>query len=138
MNNMKSTVPEFGAGDLASALNSLLGSLLPGGLGITDILNQIDKLLNCLDTVCAAQDPYYYNDLSYITSDVNSLYTDMGLVSGGPNNGKFDYATLYSSLGMDAGQITAINSTIGLVDQQKERAQTAIKDTLSAFKSSLF
>jgi len=138
INDMKVSVPEFGAADLASKLNSILGNLLPGGQGITDILNQVDKLLNCLDAICSVQDPYYYDDLNYITNDVNSLYTDMGLISGGPNNGKFDYDALYTSLGMDINQITAINSTINLVDQQKERAQNAIKNTLTVFKSSLF
>lgn len=135
LSGLSAGTQEFGAGDLASTLNSLLGSLLPGGKGITDILNQIDKLLNCLDSVCAAQDPYYYNDLSYMTSDVNSLYSDMGLISGGPNNGKFDYDSFYSSVGMTTDQVYAINTTMLTVDEQKARAKTAIDDTLTAIKT---
>lgn len=127
--------PEFGLGDLASALNSLLGGLLPGGKSITGILNQIDKMLNCLDSVCAVKDPTYYGDLTSITSDVDSLYTDMNLISGGPNNGKFDYSSFYSSLGLQPGQIAAVDSTIQVVDAQKLRAKTAINDTFNAVRS---
>lgn len=135
LSGLSAGTQEFGAGDLASTLNSLLGSLLPGGKSITDILNQIDKLLTCLDSVCAAQDPTYYGDLSYMTNDVNSLYTDMNLISGGPNNGKFDYASFYSSMGMQPGEIAAIDTTILTVDEQKVRAKLAIDETFNAVRS---
>lgn len=135
ISGLKAGTPEFAAGDIGSTINSLLGGLLPGGLGITEILNNIDKLLNCLNSVCAAQDPYYYNDLTFMTNEVNGLYSDMGLVSGGPNNGKFDYDTLYSSVGMTPDQITAINSTVNVVDEQKAFAKKSIDDTLKNIKS---
>jgi len=138
VDSLKLTVPEFGAGALASLINQLLNGVgIPGGDMLSALLAKADKLINCLAEVCVAGDPGYSGRLTLITNDLDNLYTDLNVVGDplSPNYGKFDYDTLYSSVGMSTEQQAKINRTIVGVDAAKTNAKKAISNSISSIKT---
>jgi len=136
--SLQSTVPEFGAGALASLINQLLNGVgIPGGDMLSALLAKADTLINCLSEVCVAGDPGYSGRLTLITNDLDNLYTDLNVVGNplSPNYGKFDYDTLYGSIGMSAEQQAKVKRTTAGIDTSKANAKTAIGNSISAIKT---
>lgn len=138
IDNLASLFPEFGAGNIADYINSLLGGFgIPGGDLLSDLLKQADQLIQCLSALCAAVDPSYVGGLNDITTDLQGLYEDLNIVDspGDPNYGKFDYNTLYSAVGLNQTQIDALNNVQGTIGEQKSGAIDAVKKSIDAVKT---
>jgi hypothetical protein len=132
INDLTPSFPEFGAGGIADGLNSLLSGVgIPGGANISDILSKADELANCLAALCG---PAYSGDVTDITNDLNSLYSELNIIDSGPNKGKFDFATFYTASGLSSSQQTAINTVTNSIGSQKQGATTAITNSINSVK----
>jgi hypothetical protein len=132
ISDLTPSFPEFGAGGIADGLNSLLSGVgFPGGANISDILNKADQLANCLAALCG---PAYSGDVTDITNDLNSLYSELNIIDSGPNKGKFDFATFYTASGLSSSQQTAINTVTNSIGSQKQGANTAITNSINSVK----
>ncbi len=133
------SIPEFGASDFGSLIDNLLKALpgLPGGDIISDLLAQADKLLECLNGLCALQDPSYYGDLTRMTDDLQGLYDDLNLNDNplDPDYGTFKYEVVYANAGMHPDHITAINNTKTRLNDSKNAGVTAVENTKSAIQT---
>jgi hypothetical protein len=129
-------LPEFGAGSIADAINTVMNGIgMPGGDNLTDIMQNADKLLNCLDSICALEDPFYQDKVTSITNDLDVLYSDMGLIYDGDTRGSFDFDAVYARVGLDSNQQGAINSVKGSFQTQKNDALTAVNNSIDAIKN---
>lgn len=127
--------PEFGASSLANAINDLLsGASIPGGDTLAALLAKADDLLNCLSALCATVDPSYIGDLDDISDDLQGLYDDLNLIDTGPNKGKFDYTTFFSTAGLTAAQENAITTVTSSIDSQKAGAVDAVQSSIDKVK----
>lgn len=138
INELLSGVPEFGAGKIASQINSLLNGLsLPGGDALSALLQKADQLLDCLSSLCAAQDPTYAAPLSEATNDLNNLYTDLNIIDNplSPDYGKFNYTSFYNNIGLTSSQSSALNLVTTNIDNQKSSSVDAVKNSVDKIKS---
>jgi len=130
--------PEFSAGGLGSLVDKLLNALpgMPGGDKISDLLALADKLLECLNSGCAAVDPSYIPSLSSKTDELQAVYTDLGIIDdpNDPNYGKFDYSAMYNDLGLSTGEIGNITSVKTGINASKDAGIDAIAKTTDAMK----
>jgi len=139
INNFGTTTPEFGASNIASAMNQVLSSLIPGGSGLADILKSANMLLECLSSACATVDPSYIGGLEYIDNDLSSITTSMGLIDNpsSPKFGQMDYDAIYDTVGMTPSQRIAISSVTETIDGQRLRAKASIDQSIAAVKSQI-
>jgi hypothetical protein len=132
INDLTPSFPEFGAGGIADGLNSLLSGVgIPGGANISDLLDKADKLANCLSALCG---PAYSGDVTDITNDLNSLYSELNIIDSGPNKGKFDFDYFYTASGLSASQQHSLSIVTSSIGEQKRGATTAITNSLNAVK----
>lgn len=137
IDDLLSSIPEFGAAKIADAINSLLDGVgLPGGDLLSELLKKADKLLNCLSALCAAEDSSYTGNLSDISTDLQGLYDDLNIVDNplSSNYGKFDYTSFYNNIGLTSTQQNTINNVTSVISTQKLGAQTAINNSIDAVK----
>jgi hypothetical protein len=138
VNGFDLSFPEFGVGNFGSLIDKLLDGIpgAPGGDKISELLAKADKLLNCLSSACAAQDPTYIGDLTQKSAELQQTYDDLGLIDDplDPNYGKFDYDAMYNDLGMSTQEIDAINSVKSSVNGSKDDGMDAISKTTDAIK----
>ena len=139
VNDLDATMPEFGVGNLGSLIDKILDALpgLPGGDKISELLAAADKLLNCMSSLCAAQDPSYIGDLSDKTDELNDLYADLNVVDdpNDPSYGQFDYESLYNDAGMTASQKDAIDKVKGSINDQKDLSVTSVDDASKSIQN---
>jgi hypothetical protein len=132
INDLTPSFPEFGAAGIADGLNDLLSGVgLPGGGNISDILSKADELANCLAALCG---PGYSGDVTEITNDLNSIYSDLNIIDSGPNKGKFDFNSFYTASGLSSSQQSAINTVTNSIGNQKKGATTAITNSINSVK----
>jgi len=138
INSLDLGFPEFGMSGLGSLIDKLLDALpgLPGGDTIADLLALADKLLECLNNACAAQDPSYIGDLSDMTDDLNDLYTDLNVVDdpNDPSYGKFDYSKLYNDAGLSTSEIGAIDTVKDGINASKDDGVNAVDNAAKAIQ----
>jgi len=139
VNGLDATMPEFGVGNLGSLIDKILDAVpgLPGGDKISELLAAADKLLNCMSSLCAAQDPSYIGDLSDKTDELNDLYADLNVVDdpNDPNYGKFDYESLYNDAGMTAGEIESIEKVKSSINSQKDLSVSSVEEASSSIQN---
>jgi len=138
VNGLDLTFPEFSAGGLGSLVDKLLdGANFPGGDNIAGLLALSDKLLQCLDSGCAAVDPSYIPALTAKSDELQQTYDDLGLVDDplDPNYGKFDYSAMYNDLGLSVDEVSNINSVKSGINASKAAGTDAIKNTTDAIKN---
>jgi len=124
INDAAAGTPEFGLGGLADSLiNMLGGGGLPGGNVLSDLFRQADELINCLSTICG-------RDVSSKIATVEGLMGDFEL----NDSYELDLETIYSDIGLSAGDITNMDTTIGGITNIKDSASTAMNNTVSAIK----
>lgn len=138
INGLDLNFPEFGMSGLGSLIDKILDALpgLPGGDVISDLLAAADKLLECLNSACAAQDPTYIGDLSDMTQDLNDLYGDLNVVDDplNPSYGKFNYANLYNDAGLSTSEIGAIDTVKSGINASKDDGVNAVDSAAKAIQ----
>jgi len=130
LDNIGASVPEFNLGKLASAINDLLGARGPN---ISDLLKNLDKLINCVELYCGGE---YPSQLSSMTTALGQTYTDLNITSDplDTNYGLFDFNSLYSTAGLDVTQIGQVNQVISSVDGEKDRTRSTINSAIDIYK----
>jgi ABC-type transporter Mla subunit MlaD len=133
LDNIGAAVPEFNIGKLASAINDLLSSRGPN---ISDLLKNLDKLLNCVELYCGGE---YPAQLSSMTTALGQAYSDLNITSNplDSNYGLFDFNSMYSVAGLDATQIAQQDQVRNAVDGEKNRAKSTIDSAINIFKENL-
>ena len=135
------TFPEFGAGNFGSLIDKILDGIpgIPGSDKISDLLAKADQLLQCLSNSCAAVDPSYIGGLDSMTQELQDTYDVLGLVDdpNDPNYGKFDYSSMYNSLGMTTDEVSAINSVRDGINSAKDAGSAAINSTVSSMQNAI-
>lgn len=130
LDNIGAGVPEFNLAKLASKINDLLGARGPN---ISDLLKNLDKLINCVSLYCGGE---YPDQLTNMSTALGQAYSDLNVTSNpiDPNYGLFDFNSMYSSAGLDSGQISKVNQSISFVDGQKNRTTSTINSAIDIFK----
>lgn len=133
MDNIGIGVPEIGLGKLADQINRILSGLtVPGGSNISELFQQGDILINCVDQLCSGYNP----EIIYMSDTLDGLYDDFDVTKNpvSPNYGKFDYDALYSSVGLSSQQITNMDISVAGITQVKNGATTAIDNSVNSVK----
>jgi hypothetical protein len=134
ISGLSNTIPEFSGGRLSDSINNVLKGLqFPFGDDISNLFSKADKLIECLAAYCGGE---YPAQVSQFTNDMNSLYSDMNIVSD-PNNANytnFDYNQIYGNVGMNPSQITNMTRTISTIDTGNVNAKSAIDSSIEAVK----
>jgi len=133
-NNIGTTYPEFNLGNLVSSINDLLFGNIPGGDAIKSLFQKADKLINCLSAYCGGE---YPSQISSFTTTMNSLYSDMNIVSDpvSPNYGNYNLSKLYSQASTSAANQSKVNSIITSIDSSKSSAVSKISSVVSGLKT---
>lgn len=133
LDNIGASVPEFNLGKVASAINDLLGSRGPN---ISDLLKNLDKLINCVELYCGGE---YPAQLSNMTTALGQTYSDLNIESNplDANYGLFDFNSMYATAGLDPTQITQQTQVLGAVDEEKDRAKSTITSAINIYKENL-
>ena len=133
LDNIGATVPEFNIGKVASAINDLLSSRGPN---LSDLLKNLDKLINCVELYCGGE---YPAQLSSMTTALGQAYSDLNIVSDPLDSkyGLFDFDSMYSTAGLDATQIAQQDQVRNAVDGEKDRAKSTIDSAIGIYKENL-
>lgn len=127
--------PEFGAGNIASALDDLIG--LPStGDSISGLLGGADGLLNCLDLLCTTFDSGYNGDLTTMTSDLQGVYTDLNLVDdpSDPRYGMTDFESIYQSQGLSPTEVLQMEKVRTNINGAKQNSIEAVGSAVAAIQ----
>ena len=130
-------IPEFGAANFGSIIDNLLNAApgLPGGDVLAAILEQADKLLQCLGALCALEDPSYQADFDAMTIELTALIDDLNLDH---TTYEFNYETLYGpppdGADLTTDQRNAINNTKDKLNAAKTNGGAAIDGAKSAMQ----
>ena len=126
-------IPEFGAANFGSIIDNLLSAApgLPGGDVLAAILEQADKLLECLGALCAIEDPSYQADFDAMRIELDTLISDLNL---NDTTYEFDYDAIYSDVGLTNDQKAAINNTKDKLNAAKTNGGAAIDGAKSAMQ----
>lgn len=135
---LDTTSAEFGASFAISGLTDQLGGDDTKKGNLSDLMAKADKLIDCLTSLCG---PSYSTIASDMSSDLNNLYSAMG-VDDDPNSadyGKLDTASIYANAGISPSDISNMNAiTVGTTalkavsNEKVNEAQAAAKDFLKA------
>lgn len=131
---LSGTIPEIGLGKLADTLNRLLSEVtIPGGNIISDLLGQLDQLINCAQYLC----PGYNNWTLVAEQEVDNLYDDFNVVKNplDPNFGKFDFTSVYTDVGLNPTEIMSMDIANNGITTIKNGASSAITSAVSKAKS---
>lgn len=131
INGFALTLPEFGIGNLIGSIIDSLKSLFPGGKSLKDLLDQADKLIDCLATLC----PGYGGPASDYMVDLTQLYSDLNLYDSGPNQGLPKLPDLYDSVGMSGVEKEAMDVVNAGIEGTKQDALAAVDSSIAAVKS---
>jgi len=133
LDNIGATVPEFNLGKVASKINDLLGARGPN---ISDLLKNLDKLLNCVELYCGGE---YPDQLSNMTTALGQAYSDLNITSNplDSNYGLFDFNSLYNTAGLNPTQIAQVDQVKGAVDGEKDRTVSTIYSAIDIYKENL-
>lgn len=119
---------EFDNGNLLSGIQSLLSSLgIPSG-----ILN-LDKIINCVSSICGSSYTSRVNEMILYTDDLySSLSLDSNPIS--PTYGQLDLSSIYSQAGLDASKIISMNKVIDSINGQKTLALNQLNEAKNILK----
>jgi hypothetical protein len=133
LDNIGASVPEFNIGKLASAINDLLGGR---GANISDLLKNLDKLINCVELYCGGE---YPDQLTNMTTAIGQTYDDLNIESDplATNYGLFDFNDLYDTAGLSPAQKLQQEQVRNAVDGEKDRAKSTIDAAVNIYKENL-
>jgi hypothetical protein len=134
LNNVGTTLPEFNMGKLVSSINDLLFGHIPGADRISQLLQNSDKLIQCLSAYCGGE---YPTQVSNFTQTVDELYGELN-VDGDPisaNYGKYDMQSLYNSAGVSSADQAKVTSVINSADLSKAAAINKIDSVVGGIKN---
>jgi len=133
LDNIGASVPEFDISKILSIINDLLGARGPN---ISDLLKNLDKLLNCIALYCGGE---YPAQLSSMTAALGQTYSDLNITSNpaDPNYGLFDVTKLYDNAGLSPTQKLQIDLTTATADGEKDRAEATIASAIDIYKENL-
>lgn len=136
LNNIGTSLPEFNIGKLTSSINDLLFGNIPGGQQISGLLQNSDKLIECLSTYCGGEYPTQVSDF---TQTVDDLYGDLNIDSDplSANYGKYDMQSLYNQAKISTADQAKVTSVINSADVSKAAAVTKINSVVSAIKNDI-
>lgn len=102
--------------------------------GIKDSMSSMDKIINCVGTLCGSG---YAAQLSTMTSQASGLYSGMKMISDplSADFGKVDLSAVYSSAGLDASEITKMTNTVSAITTQKDTAVTKASSLVDKIKA---
>jgi hypothetical protein len=125
ISNSGITVPEFGLGAIADALERLLDGIgTPGGSNLKELFERADQLINCLDSICGY-------DVTGKISRLEDLVTDYEL----DNSYNIDYSTIYSDAGLTASEIQGMTTVTDGIASINVESLTSISDSVSSVKA---
>lgn len=127
LNDLKDSIPEFGTGNLINSLKDLLD---PDGNDLTNNFKNLDKIINCVNSICGSG---FSSSLSDMIDKTNEIYSAMGVVDDplSSSYGTLDIDSIYSSVGLSSDNISKINSVTSSINSGKSK----IKNTLSSASS---
>jgi len=127
-------VPEYDIGKALSSIEEIYGSLFPSASGITDLMKNADKLINCLSNLCNGE---YATEIVALTNQTTNLYSDFQMVSNplDANYGLLDKNQLYSDAGLTVSDITKISGVNDEIDTIKSNAKQSIQNLMDKTKS---
>ena len=122
LDNIGASVPEFDISKIMSIINDLLGARGPN---ISDLLKNLDKLLNCISLYCGGE---YPAQLANMSASLGQTYSDLNITSNpvDPNYGLFDINKLYDNAGLSLTQKAQVDQTTAAADGEKDRAEATI------------
>jgi len=131
--NIGATLPEFDISKIASIINDLLGGR---GMNISNLLKDLDKLLNCIALYCGGE---YPDQLTNMSAALNQTYSNLNITSNPASSsyGDFDFNTLYDSAGLSLEQMGQVDQVTAAADGEKDRAESTIKDAIDIYKENL-
>ncbi len=135
IDNSAITVPQIGLGKLADTINNILsGITIPGGSNISDLLKKGDLLIDCLSGLCG---PEFGVETLEFTDTIDSLFDAFNVVKDpiNPDYGKFDFTSVYSSVGLDSTQIASMNIAVKGITDIKSGALASITSASNKAKS---
>jgi len=126
-------VPEFSIGKISSLINDLLGARGPN---ISDVLGNLDKLLNCVEMYCGGE---YPDQLNNMTIAVGDAYSDLNITSNplDPDYGLYDFNALYENASLSSVQKSQVTQVLAAVDGEKDRSETTIASAIDIYKENL-
>lgn len=130
LQNIGASVPEFNIAGIGSIINDLLGARGPN---ISDLLKQLDKLINCVELYCGGE---YPDQLSSMTTALGQTYSDLNITSNplDSNYGLFDFNELYTTAGLDSTQIAQVDQVKAAADWEKDRSKATIDAAIDIYK----
>lgn len=139
VDDISSSVPEFGIGQLISEVQDKLSGLvegfkLPGSLDLTTILQTADKLINCVVSRCG---PNYSSRVSQMIDDLQGIYDDLQIDDDPLSStwGQLDVQQIYSDAGISATNIAKMDKVVDAVNKSKSDAFGGISSLKSKIKS---
>ena len=133
LTNIGASVPEFDIGGIGSTINDLLGGRGPN---ISDILTDLDGLINCVELYCGGE---YPDQITNMSTALGQSYSDLNIISNplDSNYGLFDFNELYTTAGLDSTQIGQVNQVLASADSQKDRSRETIDAAIDIYKENL-
>jgi hypothetical protein len=134
LNNVGATLPEFNMGKLVSSINDLLFGNIPGADLISQLLQNADKLIQCLSAYCGGE---YPDQVGNFTQTVDDLYGELNVVDDplSVNYGQYDMESLYNSAGVSSADQAKVTSVINSVDASKAAAINKINSVVGGIKN---
>lgn len=130
LTNIGASLPEFNISEVGSAINDLLGARGPN---ISDLLKDLDKLINCVSLYCGGE---YPDQITNMSTALGQTYSDLNVTSNpvDPNYGLFDFNDLYTTAALNPTQITQVNQVKAAADSEKDRSKATIDAAIDIYK----
>jgi len=131
--------PEFGAANFGSVIDNLLNAIpgLPGGDALAALLEQADKLLQCLGAACNAVHPdsNYHAQFEVMSNELTALIDDLNLDH---TTYEFNYEKLYGpppdGAGLTPDERNAIVNTKDKLNAAKNNGVNAVDGAKNAMQ----
>jgi len=137
VNDLTDLLPEF---DVANIIGNIFDKFsgfdlgLPDCLGITEAVQSLDTIINCIAGRCG---PDFSSRITEMTNSLDDIYNDLNII-GDPTNanwGKFDIDKIYDDVALSASERIQMANVVGSVQDSKTAVTNAISDTIGAAKS---
>jgi len=129
IDSIAASLPEFGVGNIADAINNLIDS------NFGNVFRQNDQIIECVTNLCGSAD--HTSWIITAASTLDNLYDSFSIVSdsGSSNYLKFDYDTFYSNAGISSGDQVKMNSVIDGIGGVKSAARDSVSGSVEKAKS---
>lgn len=127
ISDLADTVPEFRVSDELSALKDKFS-----GEGTSKNMSKLDKILNCVSSICGAE---YSSKISQMSDDISSLYGKFNMNSNplSSSYGELNVTSILQNVSQDLKD--NVNNSLDSIDGNKSTALTSIEKAANALKN---